>query len=83
MRNSIWIAAALGLLVACAQAPQKSAVANKDDSISCLKETGSRIPTKPGECNDKPGRVVTREEMERSGGFTTFDVIKQTVPQAH
>jgi hypothetical protein len=62
MRNSIWIAAALGLLVACAQAPQKSAVANKDDSISCLKET---------------------EEMERSGGFTTFDVIKQTVPQAH
>jgi hypothetical protein len=83
MRNFIWIAAALSLLVACAQAPRQSAVAKKDDRITCLKETGSRIPTKPGECNDKPGHVVTREEIEHSGGFTTFDVIKQTVPQAH
>ena len=83
MRNVILIVAAAGLLAACAQSsPRRDEVARKDVPPHCLQETGSRIERKPGECNNNPGRVVTREEMERTGAFTTFDAIQRTVPQA-
>ena len=66
------------LLASCAGNETKPVDA-KDD-IYCLQHTGSQITTKPGQCNG-PGRVVTREEMERSGAFTTFDALRMTVPE--
>ncbi len=83
MRNPVACALAASLLLACAQPDARRDVARKDERVSCLKETGSRIKPKAGECNNNPGRVVEREEIERSGAFTTFDAIRRTVPQAN
>jgi hypothetical protein len=81
MRNLVLIAAVSGLLVACSN--HRSDMAKADDRPSCLRDTGSRIPTPPGECNNQPGRSISREEMERTGAFTTFDAIRRVEPSAH
>jgi hypothetical protein len=82
MRNFIFIAAAAGLLAGCAHDQRRTAEA-KADRPYCLQDTGSRIPTKPGDCNNQPGRSISREEMERTGAFTTFDAIRRIEPSAH
>jgi hypothetical protein len=81
MRNPAIFAFTL-LIGACAQSPTKPQEAAPDERVNCLRETGSRIEPPPGDCNNNPGRVVTREEMERSGAFTTRDAIRRSVPQA-
>jgi len=83
MRTSILLAAAMSLVVGCAQPTKRTEVAKKEQPPYCLTETGSRIPPKNGECNNQPGRSVDRDEIDRTGAMNTSDVIKQTVPQAH
>ena len=66
-------------LGACASQPSGDAakrdVATKDDlDQHCLKETGTKIK---GSKRCVHGRVITAEEMERSGAVTIGDVLKQ------
>lgn len=82
MHKSITILAAAGLLAACAHPAARPEDVAKDGR-HCLTQTGSRIAPPPGECINAPGQVVTREEIDRTGAFTTFDALRLTVPQAH
>lgn len=81
MRNLLLIVAAAGALSACAHGQGRTSEA-KADNPYCLHDTGSRIATKPDQCNNQPGRSISREEMERTGGFTTFDAIRRIEPSA-
>ena len=82
MRKLIWTAVAAGVITACAQPPARpDAAATAKDARHCLQETGSRIRPAAGGCVNEPGRVVTREEIERTGSFTTFDALRNTVPE--
>jgi hypothetical protein len=80
MRHFFFIAAAAGLLVGCASTQGRPDIANADRPY-CLNDTGSRIPAKPGQCNG-PGRSISRDEMDRTGAFTTFDAIRRIEPSA-
>lgn len=44
----------------------------------CLRETGSRMQ-RDGKCVAS-GRVVTREELERSGGISTGEALNRVSP---
>ena len=81
MRNFLIMAVVASALAACAHDQGRPGVA-KADNPYCLHDTGSRIPTKPNECNNQPGRTISREEMERTGAFTTFDAIRRIEPSA-
>ena len=81
MRHFVLIAAAAGVLVACAT--HRPDLAKADDRPHCLRDTGSRIPTPPGECNNEPGRSISREEIERTGAYSTGDAIRRIEPSAH
>ena len=74
------LAAAL-LLAACASQPatQKTA-AVKEPSPHCLRSTGTRFEVPEGKCAPGHGRVVTREELERSGGITTSGALNRVSP---
>jgi hypothetical protein len=80
MRNFLFVMIAAGLLASCAHSGQKVA---ETERLDCLQETGSRIKPAAGKCNNNPGRVVTREEIERSGAFNSVDALRKTVPQVH
>src|SRR4051812_27742576 len=66
-------------------AEQKSAEA------FCLRQTGSHLRSltaKPHndravECANAPGRVYTREDMERTGAIDTKDAIRRLDPSVH
>lgn len=66
-------------------AEQKSAEA------FCLRQTGSHlrsITARPHneravECANSPGRVYTREDIDRTGAFTTQDAIRRLDPSVH
>jgi hypothetical protein len=57
----------------------------------CLRQTGSHlrsISAKPHneravECANAPGRVYTREDLERTGAFTTRDALRSADPSVH
>ena len=66
-------------------AEQKSAEA------FCLRQTGSHlrsVTAKPHneravECANAPGRVYTREDIERTGAINTADAIRRLDPSIH
>lgn len=43
----------------------------------CLLETGTRIKVPDGECVAAGGRVLTREDLERSGAQTVGDAVRR------
>lgn len=64
-RNFVIVAALL--LGACAGNPAPERKASGFQGPDCMKETGSRVPRAEGECVHSPGRVHTREDIERTG----------------
>ena len=63
-------------------ADQGKAVSKKETHINCLKETGSRIKPKEGECIEAPGKVITRDDIDRTGSTNAADAIRQLDPAA-
>lgn len=69
------------LVAACASRPAADPTASlKEPSRHCLRETGTRLPVREGECAAGSGRVVTREDLERSGGITTGGALNRVSP---
>jgi len=76
---------AAALAAGCATAPPagKQAAANATDATAkafCVRETGSRIQPKPGDCIG-PGRTYSRDELERTGEFTSAEALKKLDPR--
>lgn len=71
------------VLSACAgNPPANKATADKSTAEAesrCPKETGSHI-RREGESCSHPGRVVTREEIERTGSTNVGDALRKTDP---
>ncbi len=49
--------------------------------VSCLRETGTRIPTKPGECVSAPGTSYSREVLQETGRVNLDDALRQIDPR--
>lgn len=47
----------------------------------CLLETGTRIDRTLDQCGAVPGRVYTREDLERTGGINLADSLKRLDPR--
>jgi hypothetical protein len=45
----------------------------------CIKETGTRIKQKEGECVG-PGRTYSREELDRTGSFSAAEALRKLDP---
>lgn len=73
------LAAAL-LLAACASQPAAQKTALKEPSPHCLRSTGTRLDVPEGKCASGRGRVITREELERSGGMRNSDALNRISP---
>jgi len=83
--NRLILAGALMLMASsiagAAEAEPKSV--GKDESetpINCLRETGSRIAPKKGECLPVAGRTYSRDELGRTGRQSTGDALRQLDP---
>lgn len=50
---------------------------------NCLTQTGSRLKRRGDQCLAGAGRVVTREDLERSGRIDVQSALRQTVPTLH
>lgn len=46
----------------------------------CLRETGSRIEPEPGKCLPIAGRVITRDELRRSGASNAGEALRHHLP---
>ena len=74
------------LLAACASqpattlAPSSVAKAAPKERPYCLRSTGTLLAVPEGKCIVARGRVITREELERSGGSTLLDALNRVVP---
>jgi hypothetical protein len=69
------------LTAACASQPAADKTASlKEPPSHCLRETGTRLEVPEGKCVAGPGRVVTREQLERSGGITTGAALNRIAP---
>ena len=75
------VAAALVLGLGGCAIHQPTEVADKEAAVAknCLRDTGSRIKPKAGEerCVNAPGRVITAEDIERSGATSVGDAIER------
>ena len=56
--------------------------AAKKEPHNCLKETGSRIKQKEGECVGVPGQVLDKDDIDRTGAVSTADAIRKLAPSA-
>lgn len=64
--------------------------AEKSADAFCLRETGSHLRAiknvhnqRAVECANAPGRVYTREDIERTGATTTADALRRLDPSIH
>ena len=63
----------------------------KSADAFCLRETGSHLSSyknKPHgdravECATQPGRVYTREDLDRTGAISTKDALRRLDPSVH
>lgn len=71
------------VLGACASAPPASTTAKAAgrSDPNCLRETGSRIPPKPGHCLSGPGRSYTREDIAGTGASTLSGALRRLHPR--
>jgi len=73
-------------LAACASNPrtaderaaQNAAVA-KTVQETCIKDTGSRIKSKEGDCRG-PGRTYSRDDLDRTGEINAADALRKLDP---
>ncbi len=90
LRRRLFAVAALGLsavAAVAAEAPPDAATASArgDEADSpaeshCLRATGSRIAPEPGKCLPQAGRVITHEEMRRTGATTAAEAVRDGLP---
>jgi len=57
----------------------KNATAAPKEQAFCIKDTGTRIKPKDGECVG-PGRTYSREELDRTGSFNAAEALKKLDP---
>lgn len=72
------------LLAACASSPTAPADASKAAARTdpnCLRETGTRVPPKPGHCVIASGRSYTREDLDRTGAATLGAALRRLHPR--
>lgn len=60
-------------------AAQGATQASADKPRPCLEQTGSRLPAKNG-CINASGQVITREELQNTGGTSVGDALSRTLP---
>jgi outer membrane cobalamin receptor len=75
MKRHGWVLIA-AFVAACASAPPAKIAQEPEVKRNCVRETGTRIE-KPDDGMCQPGRVYTREDLERSGGIGTGDALKR------
>jgi hypothetical protein len=46
----------------------------------CIKETGTRIKPKEGECVGAAGRTYSRDELDRTGAFSAAEALRKLDP---
>lgn len=74
------------LLAACASqpattlTPRSVADAAPRERPFCLRSTGTRLAVPEGKCVAAGGRVITREELERSGGINLSGALNRVAP---
>lgn len=54
--------------------------AAKEMGSTCLKSTGSRIPTKPGQCVNAPGVVYTHKQLQTTGKTDAAGALRNLSP---
>jgi hypothetical protein len=54
--------------------------AAKEIGSTCLKSTGSRIPTKAGQCVNAPGVVYTHKQLQTTGKTDTAGALRNLSP---
>lgn len=64
------------LLAGCASAPPAKVAQEPRVAPNCVRDTGTRIE-RADDDRCQPGRVYTREDLERSGGITTGEALKR------
>lgn len=69
---ALLLASGLGACVAQPAQLAGKAPAHKD----CVRETGTHIKVKDGDCVNVPGITITREAIESSGGQTVGDALR-------
>ena len=72
------LAAALTVaLGACASRPPVETAGEAAAKKSCVRETGTRIPTPEGKCVNASGRVYTGEEIQHTGSPTLGEALRR------
>lgn len=64
------------LLAGCASAPPAKVSQEPRVDRNCVRDTGTRIE-RADDDRCQPGRVYTREDLERSGGIGTGEALKR------
>jgi hypothetical protein len=62
------------------QAKLASASAKADEKPFCLKDTGSRIKPKEGECRG-PGTSYSKDDIDQTGAFDTAEALRRLDPR--
>lgn len=60
----------------CASAPPTKVAQEPEVDRNCVRDTGTRIE-RPEDSLCQPGRVYSREDLERSGAISTGDALKR------
>jgi hypothetical protein len=74
------LAVSLGAFAADEAKPASDKPAAQPTHSSCLKETGSRIKPKDGQCINAPGTSVSHEELQMTGEVSTSRALSRQVP---
>lgn len=76
-----WILFGAGVATG-AEPPAPVAAAERDSAAPshCLRQTGSRIQAQPGKCLPLAGRVITRDEIQRSGATDVGAAVRILIP---
>jgi len=61
------------------QSLAKNATAAPTAKDYCIKETGTRIKPKEGDCVG-PGRTYSRDELDRTGAFSAAEALRKLDP---
>ena len=76
MRPTLLVALALAL-AACAGKPTQTAEGEPSpEQKNCIRETGTRVKVPEGKCVNTAGKVVTAEDLSRTGAMTTGDALR-------
>lgn len=84
IKKSLVVACMSLALAACTHTPSNpittaQADAERASAHDCL-TTGTRITLKEGQCARGPGRVYSREDMERTGAVTPLEALRRLDP---